>query len=121
MSDLQRAIEDAIMFHELQLMSMQDGIDKGFAPSATRWYRDAKGYTEAALTALREKQQRESGCVYCNGETPIADTMDSLQRGSMLIVGGKRLVVDMPTDYISEEICYCPMCGKRLEVWHDAD
>jgi hypothetical protein len=84
MSDLQRAIEDAIIFHELQLRSMQDSIDKDFAPSAKRWYRDAKGYTQTALSALREKAERERGCAYC--------------------VIGKR----------SPDAEYCSNCGRKL-------
>lgn len=55
-----------------------------------------------ALAALREKQERESGCKYCNAE------LASVYRKDWTIfTKGEDKVVD---------INFCPICGQRLEA-----
>ena len=56
---------------------------------------------EMALAALREKQERDKGCEYCNSRFGIATHHIN---GQLLQAGTKKIAI------------YCPMCGKRLEV-----
>lgn len=56
---------------------------------------------ETALTALREKAEREKGCEYCNSRFGIAThhiTESGMKAGT------------------NKTAIFCPMCGKELEV-----
>jgi len=57
---------------------------------------------ETALEALREKAEREKGCEACG----LIYKLDGAAYGT----------VDELVDNT-----FCPMCGKRLEVHHEAD
>lgn len=62
---------------------------------------EAVAYYQDALTALREKAEREKGCEYCNTRFGIA-THHINEAG--LQAGTKR------------NAKYCPECSRRLEV-----
>ncbi len=95
MSERERAAnpttEEAIKYLEHMIFT-QD-----FHPSTLR----AKAVNTMAIEALREKQEREKGCEYCNSRFGIAShhiNQAGLQAGTR------------------RDAKYCPMCGKRLEV-----
>ena len=87
MSELDRAanptIEEAIKYLEHMLFT-QD-----FSPSTLR----AKAVNTMAIEALREKAEREKGCVWCKSDSKVTHN--------------------------GEHFCFfCSYCGKRLEVEH---
>ena len=57
---------------------------------------------ELALAALREKQEREDGCEYCQSENGQGT---DIWHGNQLSVGYG----------VYRAIKFCPMCGKSLE------
>jgi hypothetical protein len=62
---------------------------------------------ETALSALREKLERENGCEYCKVLTPDC-------------CGGFFLPsIDPDCEADMVTITHCPMCGKRLEAQHE--
>lgn len=72
----------------------------------------------AARDSVREKQERETGCEYCQDGTEIAyqaksKHIDSLE--AYICLDGNILEADLFTDYMAVKINNCPMCGKRLE------
>lgn len=65
---------------------------------------------ELALSALREKQEREKGCEFCNGDTfksVGAKTIFDMRK--VFLCGGD----SMPEE--SERFKFCPMCGRELK------
>jgi len=56
-------------------------------------------------------------CPYCNGEKEneiLIDTKDY----HIYVSANAPLLVAAQTDFLdsfSQEICYCPMCGRKLE------
>ena len=73
-----------------------------------RWG-DSNDMFNLALTALREKAEREKakGCEFCE----LTDD------GYFYYAGySKQVAVDAFDENEVDNINYCPMCGKRLEV-----
>ena len=83
-----------------------------------------KGYdiqsANLAIEALREKQERSKGCVFCNSERHrIREVFDE---GTAKIINAESryaLSVDTSRDAAIFNIFCCPICGKRLEVEKD--
>lgn len=69
-----------------------------------------------AVNAMREQQEREKGCEYCNDGEAMAYGQDSLRRAGYIYLDGNLLTADLYSDSMAVSVCYCPMCGKRLEV-----
>ena len=71
-----------------------------------------------ALTALREKQERDKGCEYCSCSEYPDNTL--YQKEGYIFYAGysKQIAADDFHEYETEEIKFCPICGKRLEVEH---
>jgi hypothetical protein len=74
---------------------------------------------DLALTALREKLEREKGCEYCKGSA-------FNHVGAMKIFGYSKVFTrgaDAPVDE-KDRFKFCPMCGKPLpkapEASHEA-
>ena len=69
-----------------------------------------------ALTALSEKQERDKGCEFCScSEYP--DSTLYQKEGYIFYAGySKQIAADDFREYETEEIKFCPICGKRLEV-----
>lgn len=71
---------------------------------------------QLALTALREKQEREKGCEFCSCSEYLDNTLYP-KEGYIFYAGySKQIAADDFHEYETEEIKFCPMCGKRLEV-----
>ena len=70
-----------------------------------------------AVAALREQEEREKGCEYCTDSeyifyipSEIHDSMDDYA-----YISGDKLNVDIErSPYVSADIKFCPMCGRRL-------
>lgn len=73
------------------------------------------------LAALREKQEREKGCEYCQQGEEMAYGQDSMKRTAYIYLDKNLLVADLYSESMAVAVCYCPVCGKRLEVHHEAD
>jgi hypothetical protein len=80
-------------------------------------YLHTVAHLDVAITALREKAEREKGCVFCNDERhSIREVFDE---GTAKIIDAENhyaLSVDTSRDAAIFNIFCCPMCGKRLEV-----
>ena len=74
------------------------------------------------ITALRESQrrerEREKGCEYCLQGEDLAYGYDSMQRTGRIYIDGNLLTADLYSESMAVVICFCPVCGKRLEVEH---
>ena len=59
------------------------------------------------------------GCKFCrsfDGINTIIDRVDEFDNLSLVYVKGNELFLEVSGDYyISEEINFCPMCGRILE------
>ena len=76
---------------------------------------------ETALTALREKAEREKGCEYCEDGEDLSYGHDSMQRTGRIYLDGNLLTADLYSEPMAVVVRFCPVCGKRLEVEHEAD
>lgn len=70
------------------------------------------------LAALREQAGRQSGCEYCKDSEDLAYGHDSMQRTGRIYLDGNLLTADLYSESMAAAICFCPVCGKRLEVEH---
>jgi hypothetical protein len=71
---------------------------------------------ETALTALREKAEREKGCEFCCYQECPDKTLYPKEGYTFYVGFSKQIDVDAFDEIETDEIKYCPMCGKRLEV-----
>lgn len=77
-----------------------------------------------AVSALREQEEREKGCEYCTDSeyifyipSEIHDSMDDYA-----YISGDKLNVDIErSPYVSADIKFCPMCGRRLSKLQKED
>ena len=99
MSEIERAIKDFEKFK-------QAGYTHSELPSS--WH------IELAISSLREKQEREKGCEYCNSAESMAYGQDSLSRRAYIYLDGNLLTADLYSDSMAAAICFCPMCGRPL-------
>lgn len=67
------------------------------------------------------EQEREKGCEFCAEGEDLAYGQDSMQRTGRIYLDGNLLTADLYSESMAVAVCYCPMCGKRLEVKHEAD
>jgi hypothetical protein len=98
-------IQDAITWFELDL---KDGKCYDTCPQCNA--------NEFALAALREQAEREKGCEYCLQGEDLAYGLDSMHRTGRIYIDGNLLTADLYSESMAVVICYCPVCGKRLEV-----
>ena len=70
------------------------------------------------VDALRSELDRV-GCEYCNDGEAMACGQDSLRRAGYIYLDGNLLTADLYSDSMAVAVCYCPMCGKKLEVEHE--
>jgi hypothetical protein len=68
-----------------------------------------------AISALREKAERMSGCEYCADREDLAFGHDSMKRVGSIYIDGNLLVADLYSESMAVAVCYCPMCGKSLK------
>ena len=60
-----------------------------------------------AVAAIREQEERERGCEYCNDCKSICNRDDDIRiTGNILQIGTGRYI----------DINFCPMCGRRLHL-----
>ena len=76
-------------------------------------------HLKVAIEALREQAERSKGCEYCGGGEELAYGHDSLKRVGSIYIDKNLLVADLYSESMAVAVCYCPMCGKRLEVEHE--
>ena len=62
---------------------------------------NTKEALNVAIAALREQEQREQGCEYCNG-------LPDVQREDFTMPNASK------KDYDIVKINFCPMCGRKL-------
>lgn len=75
----------------------------------------------AIAQAIREQAEREKGCECCLQGEDLAYGHDSMQRTGRIYLDGKLLTADLYSESMAIAVCYCPICGKRLEERHEAD
>ena len=71
-----------------------------------------------ALTALREQEQREQGCEYCDGTEKDLYYQDGAysQMNDLVYISGNRIECDFGCKaWGAFEINFCPMCGRKLK------
>lgn len=62
-----------------------------------------------AAAALREQEERELGCKYCNDRKSICNRDEDIH------ISGNILRIDIGCyAYSQAQINFCPMCGRRL-------
>ena len=66
-----------------------------------------------AMEALREKAERDKGCDFC------LDPDGDNKYDSIYIDYTHRPAINTRDVYVP--IAYCPMCGRKLEVTHEAN
>ena len=69
-----------------------------------------------AAEALREQAERSKGCEYCADHEDLAFGHDSLKRVGSIYIDKNLLVADLYSESMAVVICFCPVCGRRLEV-----
>ena len=70
---------------------------------------------EVALDALCEQAEREKGCEFCC-YTEYPEKQLYPKRDYLFYAGySKQIKVDEFDEFETEEINYCPMCGKKLK------
>lgn len=69
-----------------------------------------------ALAALREQAERSKGCGFCCYQEHPDKTFYPKEGYAFYAGFSKQIDVDAFDEIESDEIKYCPMCGKRLEV-----
>lgn len=72
-----------------------------------------------ALAALRECEERETGCKFCREERHhIREMFDDGTAQIMSAMNHYALSVETPSDATKESVFpihFCPMCGRKLE------
>lgn len=110
--------EEAITYGERKKARIQEKLCRdGSSYGDYSIYYSEMEFTSAALSALREQEERENGCEYCTDNkniyhlsSGIHDSMDE-----DVYISGNALVVDIGChSYGSSVIKFCPMCGRRL-------
>jgi hypothetical protein len=76
---------------------------------------------ETALTALREKAEREKGCKYCNSDMCFTCIKQLDYYGDGSFESKCADEADAIRCVAYKPMKYCPMCGKRLEEHNEAD
>jgi hypothetical protein len=71
---------------------------------------------EIALAALREQAERNKGCGFCCYQEHPDKTFYPKEGYAFYAGFSKQIDVDAFDEIETDEIKYCPMCGKRLEV-----
>ena len=95
--------EEAINYAEAIKAKTQEKIEfyrRGNAHAPEVYYSDL-AFLSAAISALREQEERERGCEYCNG-LPFSQMEDFTMPNAS------------KKDYDIVTIRYCPICGRRL-------
>jgi hypothetical protein len=67
------------------------------------------------------KRQREKGCGFCCYQEHPDKTFYPKEGYAFYTGFSKQIDVDAFDEVETDEIKYCPMCGKRLEEHHEAD
>lgn len=70
-----------------------------------------------AVAALREQEQREQGCEYCDGTEKDLYYQDGAcaQMIDLVYISGNRIECDFGCKaWGAFEINFCPMCGRKL-------
>lgn len=72
---------------------------------------DSALYVELALSALREKAEREKGCEFCK-KFDFSEASAKVEKGKFahihLVCGNTRYPKE-------EQFNFCPMCGRKLK------
>ncbi len=69
-----------------------------------------------AIEALREQAERNKGCGFCCYQEHPDKTFYPKEGYAFYAGFSKQIDVDAFDEIETDEIKYCPMCGKRLEV-----
>ena len=69
-----------------------------------------------AAAALREQAERSKGCGFCCYQEHPDKTFYPKEGYAFYAGFSKQIDVDAFDEIETDEIKYCPMCGKRLEV-----
>lgn len=99
-------IEKAITYFEALLERLGNG-DSDNAVCAT------------ALAALREQAEREKGCGFCCYQEHPDKTFYPKEGYAFYAGFSKQIDVDAFEEIETDEIKYCPMCGRRLEATNE--
>lgn len=75
--------------------------------------------TEVILNALREKAEREKGCSFCCYQEYPDKTLYPKEGYAFYAGFSKQIDVDDFDEIEIDEIKYCPICSRRLEVGHE--
>jgi len=109
--------EEAVLFEkEARELFATEEETEGESPAVNCLIRRGMRIIRKARIALREKAERDKRCPYCersvvtsNIEVTVSDLVPDEKGG--LPMRHFRFI----------EPNFCPMCGKRLEVKHEAD
>ena len=106
-------------FFEKQLSKSQRALNKvvkySTDPDACAEQGEIVSFYQDAITALREQAEREKGCEFCC-YTEYPEKQLYPKRDYLFYAGySKQIKVDEFDEFETEEINYCPMCGKKLK------
>lgn len=60
-------------------------------------------------------EARETGCEHCQQGKEMAYEQDSMKRTAYIYLDKNLLVADLYSESMAVAVCYCPMCGAKLE------
>jgi hypothetical protein len=106
-------------FFNKKLKQEERGLDNlvkyGTDPDACAEQGEIVSFYRDALACLRECAERREGCEYCLQGEDLAYGQDSVQRTGRIYLDGNLLTADLYTDSMAVAVCFCPMCGRKLE------
>lgn len=110
--------EEAITYGERKKARIQEKLCRdGSSYGDHSIYYSEMEFTSAAVAALREQEERERGCEYCNDGKSIYHRSSEIHNSmdEDVYISGSSLAVDIGChSYGQVEINFCPMCGRRL-------
>lgn len=94
-----------------------ENFERTFPTMRSSWRGDSETF-DMAITALREQEQRELGCEYCDGTETDLYYQDGAchQMNDRVYIAGNRVECDFGCKaWGAFEIRFCPMCGRKLK------
>ena len=98
----------------------KDAVTDTFGVRISDMAKDCADTIESLQAELQKYKQaevqREKGCEYCKECEPMCYGEDSLKRFGTIYLDGNLLTADLYADSMACTVCYCPICGRKLEV-----
>lgn len=64
---------------------------------------------------MKTTVESNKGCEYCTQHEELGYAVDSMGRTASIYIDGNLLTTDLYSESMAVAICYCPICGRKLE------